>query len=176
MEAVLLSYPCSIRVSSVAEKSSSLFPCEGPWLSARTSSWGRCSTGGTMMRRFLARDKRGAWATGRRRIPTEFFQRKELCRNQVSHRRGVPAQHDSHSPGSSDRKARGKTEPQADRDGRSAMSSVDQDLALRRRFIHRQPPASTPMAINPRTAELGSGTELIRPKTPVSSSAPPAVK
>ena len=47
MEAILLSYPCSIRVSSVAEKSASLFPCEDPWLSARTSSWGRCCSAAT---------------------------------------------------------------------------------------------------------------------------------
>ena len=47
------------------------------------------------------------------------------------------------------------------------MSSVDQDLALRRRFFHRQPPASTPRAINPRTAELGSGTDGDRPEQAV---------
>ena len=56
------------------------------------------------------------------------------------------------------------------------MSSIDQDLVLRRRFFQRQPPVRTPRAINPRTAELGSGTEEIAPNRPFVLLSSPAVK
>ena len=47
---------------------------------------------------------------------------------------------------------------------------------MRRRFFHRQLPARTPRAINPRTAELGSGTEEIAPNRPFVLLSSPAVK
>ena len=49
------------------------------------------------------------------------------------------------------------------------------DSCSRRRFFNCQPPANIPAAIKPRTAELGSGTE-IAPKRPSVLLASPAVK
>ena len=43
---------------------------------------------------------------------------------------------------------------------------VDQAAWRFRRFFQCHPVASDPMAIKPRTAELGSGTDWIAPKTP----------
>jgi hypothetical protein len=43
---------------------------------------------------------------------------------------------------------------------------ADQDLTPRRRFFQCHRPASAPTAIKPRTAEPGSGTDRIAPKTP----------
>ncbi len=49
-------------------------------------------------------------------------------------------------------------------------SRTDRDLAARRQFLNHQPPASCPMASKPRTAVLGSGTE-IAPMSPFVASA-----